>query len=95
MSEKYKQPLKIKTAISRAFYHSKVLLRGLAKTLYGTSVAGLVGLAVYGFVMIPSEGGYTAVCEFVVASITLGIAISAMYSFGGRGRKKGRYAAGK
>lgn len=92
MSEEQKKNRK---AVSRAVYHSKILLRGLAKTLYGTSVSGLVGLAVYGFVMIPTEGGYAAVCEFVVASITLGIAISAMYSFGGRGRKKGRYAAGK
>lgn len=79
----------------RVLFHSKILLRGLVKTLYGTSVSGLVGLAVYGFVMIPTEGGYTAVCEFVVASITLGIAVGAMYAFGGRRRKQGRYASGK
>lgn len=74
-------------------HHSKILLRGLARTVYGTAVAGLVGLSVYGFVMIPSEGGYTAVCEFVVASITLGMAVGAMYAFGGCRKKHGRYAA--
>lgn len=92
MSEEQK---KFGKAIGRVVYHSKILLRGLAKTLYGTMVAGLVGLSVYGFVMIPTEGGYTAVCEFVVASLTLGMAVGAMYAFGGRCRKQGRYAAGR
>ena len=92
MSEEQK---KFGKGIGRVVYHSKILLRGLAKTLYGTMVAGLVGLSVYGFVMIPTEGGYTAVCEFVVASLTLGMAVGAMYAFGGRRRKQGRYAAGK
>lgn len=87
--------MSFKKAIGRVAYHSKILLRGLVKTVYGTAVAGLVGLSVYGFVMIPSEGGYTAVCEFVVASLTLGMACGAMYAFGGRRRKQGRYAAGK
>lgn len=95
MSEEYKQSLNIREVITGVIRHGRILLRGLAKTLYGTSVAGLVGLSVYGFVMIPSEGGYTAVCEFVVASITLGMALGAMYAFGGRRRKQGRYAAGK
>ena len=95
MSKEYKQSLNIKKAIGRVAYHGKILLRGLAKTIYGTAVAGLFGLSVYGFVMIPSEGGYTAVCEFVVASLTLGMAVGAMYVFGGRRRKQGRYAAGK
>ncbi len=95
MSEECKQSLNIREAIAGAVRHGKILLRGLAKTLYGTMVAGLVGLSVYGFVMIPSEGGYTAVCEFVVASITLGMAVGAMYAFGGRRRKQGRYAVGK
>lgn len=92
MSEEQK---KFGNGIGRVVYHSKILLRGLAKTLYGTVVTGLVALAVYGFVMIPTEGGYTAVCEFVVASLTLGMAVGAMYAFGGRCRKQGRYAAGK
>lgn len=95
MSEGKKQELRFRKAVSRLAYHGKILLRGVAKTLYGTMVAGLVGLSVYGFVMIPTEGGYTAVCEFVVASLTLGMAIGAMYAFGGRCRKQGRYAAGK
>lgn len=92
MSEEQK---KFGKGIGRVVYHSKILLRGLAKTLYGTVVTGLVALAVYGFVMIPTEGGYTAVCEFVVASLTLGMAVGAMYAFGSRCRKQGRYAAGR
>lgn len=87
--------LSIKKTMGRLIYHSKILLRGLAKTLYGTMVAGLVALSIYGFAMIPSEGGYTAVCEFVVASLTLGMSCCAMYAFGGRHRKQNRYAKRK
>lgn len=85
--------LSFKKTMGRMIHHGKILLRGLAKTVYGTAVAGLVGLSVYGFVMIPSEGGYTAVCEFVVASLTMGMACGAMYAFGGCRKKHGRYAA--
>ena len=86
-----------KKITSRVSYHGKILFRGLVKTLYGAAVAGLVGLAGYGFATIPSEGGYVAVCEFVVALLTLGVACGAMYTFGCWKRKKktGRYSSGK
>lgn len=89
--------MELRKAVGMIIHHGKILLRGLAKTLYGTAVSGLAGLAVYGFVMIPTEGGYVAVCEFIVAALTLGIAVRAMYVFGGRKRKGnvGRYTARK
>lgn len=93
MSETERRERSFQKAIGRIVYHCKILLRGLARTVYGTAVAGLVGLSVYGFMMIPTEGGYTAVCEFVVASLTFGMACGAMYAFGGCRRKQGRYAA--
>lgn len=89
--------MELKKTVGVVVHHGKILLRGLVKTLYGTAVSGLAGLAVYGFVMIPSEGGYAAVCEFMVAALTLGMAMGAMYAFGGRKQKKnvGRYTARK
>lgn len=71
-------------------YHGKILLKGFVKVLYGTAVSGLIGLAVYGFAMIPSEGGYTAVLDFVGAVATLCVAFGGMYSIGCR-KKKGGY----
>lgn len=77
--------------------HGKTLLRGFAKSLYGTAVAGLIGLAVYGFASIPAEGGYTAVCDFIGAAASLAVALTAMYAFGGKKQPKkvGRYATGR
>ena len=69
-------------------YHAGVFLKGCVRTVYGVAVAGLIGLAVYGFVMIPTEGGYIAVCDFVAAVASLVVALSAMYSLGAN-KKKG------
>lgn len=74
-------------------FHGKILLRGFTKVLYGSAVSGLIALAIYGFAAIPTEGGYIAVCEFIVAVATLVVAIGCMYAFGGKRKKKGRYAA--
>ena len=71
-------------------YHGKVMLKGFVKVLYGTAVSGLIGLAVYGFAMIPSEGGYTAVLDFVGAVATLCVAFGGMYAIGSK-KKKGGY----
>ena len=82
---------------SEAVGRGRILLRGAAKSLYGSAVVGLIGLAVSGFRSIPAEGGYRAVWDFLGAAAALAAALSAMYAFGGRGQKKsgGRYAAGR
>ena len=74
-------------------YHSKIILRGLAKVLYGAAVAGLIGLSVYGFTAIPSEGGYVAVCDFIAAMATLVVALNGAYAFGARRTKKGKFSS--
>ena len=70
-------------------HHSVVVLRGLVKVLYGTATAGLMGLAVYGFLAIGRESGWTAVCDFIVAILTMIVALISVYVFGCRG-KQGR-----
>ena len=62
--------------------HGLILLRGFAKVLYGTVTAALVCLAVYGLASIPSEGGYAAVSDFLIAAIFIVLALALMYSFG-------------
>lgn len=69
--------------------HAKVFIKGLSRVLFGTLTAGAYGLAIYGFMSIPAEGGYTAVCDFVAAVATLSVALSCTYYMGrGKGAKK-------
>lgn len=70
-------------------FHGSILLKGFVRTVYGAAVAGLVGFAIHGFVMIESEAGYLAVADFVVSCGTLVVAFANMYMLGGkRGAKK-------
>ena len=64
--------------------------KGLVRSLWGTAVVGCIGLAVYGYMSIPSEGGYVAVAEFIVASGILCIATTGMYIMGGTTKKEGK-----
>lgn len=82
----------IRNAVHEIAYHVKVLVRGFGRVVYGTAVAGLLGLAVYGFLMIPDEGGYVAVCEFIAAMATLVVALNGMYACGARRKKNGRFS---
>lgn len=68
--------------------HAKILWKGFLRMICGAMTAGLFALAVYGFVMISTENGWTAVCEFIVATSTLAVAVTSMYAMGA-GRKRG------
>ena len=76
-----------KSVVKAIWHHTKILCKGLKRTVYGAATAGLIGLAVYGFWMIPSEDGYIAVCEFIVATCTLGVAMACAYAMGGNYKK--------
>lgn len=72
-------------------FHCSILLRGFVKVLYGAAVAGLIGLAAYGFYMIPSEDGYVAVCDFIASIAMLSVALTSMYAFGQKRKKGARF----
>ena len=76
--------------MKQAKFHFDILLRGLARTLYGSLIAGLIGFAGYGFVLIKQEGGYAAVFDFIAACATLTVALANAYVLGNkrRGGKK-------
>lgn len=63
-------------------YHTKAMLYGCVNALYGTATTGLIGLAVYGFIAVPTEGGYIAVCDFIGSVATLVVALACMYAWG-------------
>lgn len=65
-------------------FHCLVLLRGFMKAVYGTATAAMIAAAVYGFRVIPTEGGYAAVGDFMAAIACIVGALAAMYAFGYR-----------
>lgn len=77
----------IKRALENAKFHLRVMWRGFCRTVYGAAVAGLVAMAIYGFVSVTTETGWTAVCDFIASFATLVVALLNMYLVGGR--KKG------
>ena len=77
----------IKRALANAKFHLRIMWRGFYRTLCGASVAALIAMAIYGFVSVTTETGWTAVCDFIASCATLTVALSNMYFMGGR--KKG------
>jgi hypothetical protein len=71
-----------KKALKKAQFHGGVLVRGLVRTLFGALNACLIAAAVYGFVLIQEEGGYTAVFEFIGACALVMIALANAYLLG-------------
>ena len=81
------EAVQIKKAWKTVKFHAKIAWRGFFRTLYGSVVAGLIALAIYGFVSVTTETGWTAVCDFIASCATLVVALSNMYFMGCR--KKG------
>lgn len=81
------EAVQIKKAWKAVKFHAKIAWRGFFRTVYGALVAGLIALAVYGFVSVTTETGWAAVCDFIASCATLVVALLNMYLMGGR--KKG------
>ena len=62
--------------------HTRILLTGFTRVVYGTLIAGTLAVSIYGFMSIPSIEGYAAVSEFVASVATLIVAITCMYALG-------------
>lgn len=78
--------VQIKKACKAFKFHTKIAWRGFYRTAYGALVAGLVAMAIHGFVSVTTETGWTAVCDFIASCATLIVALSNMYLMGGRKR---------
>ena len=81
---------KIQKTIAKVKFHTKIIVRGLLRMIYGTSVAGLIGLAVFGFSCITKETGWAAVSGFFISCATLVVAALNIYIMG-RPRKAAKY----
>lgn len=76
------EAVQIKKALKTFEFHARIAWRGFYRTLYGAAVAGLIALAIYGFVSVTSETGWTAVCDFIASCATLVVALLNMYLMG-------------
>lgn len=76
------EAVQIKKAWKTFKFHAKIAWRGFYRTLYGAAVAGLLAMAVYGFVSVTTETGWTAVCDFIASCATLIVALANMYWMG-------------
>ena len=85
---------RIKIAFANVKFHARVLWRGFCRTVYGSLLALLIAMAIYGFVSITSKNGWAAVWRFVVACVLLAEGIGNMYFMGrkktGAGNRKKR-----
>ena len=81
------EAVQIKMAFANVKFHLRIMWRGFCRTVYGAAVAGLIAMAIYGFISVTTETGWIAVCDFVASCATLVVALSNMYLIGGR--KKG------
>ena len=82
--------IKLQNAMITARFHANILLKGLARTLYGSLNAVLFGVSFYGFVRLANENGYLAVVDFIASIATFAIAVMNVYCIGimKRGGKK-------
>lgn len=80
-----------KRVAKAVWFHTKVLLKGLKRVVLGATTAGLIVFSVYGFRMIPTEGGYAAVGDFIAAIAMMILGMLCMYAMGAnykRGAKR-------
>ena len=78
---------KIRKYLHEALFHAKVLFSGFKRMMYGAATAGAFAIAGYGFYVIPTEGGYGAVQDFVTSCMTLVVAFICLYAQGKPGNK--------
>lgn len=83
---------RIKMTLKRAKFHARILLRGFLRTVYGALIAGLIAMAIYGFVSASKEAGWDAVFDYIVSAVLLIEAIGNMHFIG---RMKKGSARGK
>lgn len=85
---------RIKMAFARFKFHARILCRGFFRTVYGALIAGLIAMAIYGFVSASNEEGWDAIFDYIVSAVLLIEAIGNMHFMGrrnnGSAKSKGR-----
>ena len=82
------EAVRVKMAFAKIKFHARILWRGFLRTAYGALIAGLIAMAIYGFVSARNESGLEEVFDYIVSSVLLLESIGNMY-FIGRLKKNG------
>lgn len=67
-------------------HYSITICKGLYRSFCGTLTTALLVLAVYGFIMISTEGGWAAVACFVISVTALTLFCVCAYGMGKGGK---------
>ena len=73
---------RIKMTFARFKFHARILWRGFLRTVYGALIAGLIAMAIYGFVSAQNEVGLEAAFDYIVSTVLLLESIGNMYFIG-------------
>ena len=74
----------IKMTFANVKFHVRILWRGFLRTAYGALIAGLIAMAIYGFVSAQNEAGWEEVFDYIVSAVLLIEALGNMYFMGCR-----------
>ena len=85
---------RIKMTFANVKFHARILWRGFLRTVYGAMIAGLIAMAIYGFVSAQNEAGWEEVFDYIVSAVLLIEAIGNIHFIGRRNnggtKSKGR-----
>lgn len=76
------ETVQIKMALANVKFHLLIMWHGFCRTVYGAAVAGLISIAIYGFISVTTKTGWVAVLTFIGSCAVLMIALMHMYSIG-------------
>lgn len=82
------EEVRFKMTFANVKFHARILWRGFLRTFYGALIAGLIAMAIYGFVSAQNEAGWEEVFDYIVSAVLLIESIGNMY-FMGRLKKNG------
>ena len=88
------EEVRFKMTFANVKFHARILWRGFLRTVYGAMIAGLIAMAIYGFISARNEAGWEEVFDYIVSAVLLLESIGNMYFMGRRNnvgtKSKGR-----
>lgn len=79
-----------KVAVRKAWnifkFHARIAWKGLYRVLYGTLIAALLSISVYGFAVVSTENGWEAVADFILSVGMVALSGICIYGMGKGGK---------
>ena len=79
-----------KVAVRKAWntfkFHARIVCKGFYRVLCGASIAVLLAASVYGFIVVSTENGWTAVSDFILSVGMMVLSAICIYGIGKGGK---------